>query len=307
MAEPTMTHLLPRACPADDPGKTAKAPAGGRDARGTRFPWTKFRRQPRKRQAAFHGRSGFLGPFISIPRRGQEHPASARHTYVAGSSNPPGDSHATPSLAHDRARRGRGGNRPSGLYDNYVKLDDYNATISELHATDQRMQSQIDSLAQKYDMLATEVAGRIEVQSAAHFATGDATLSEQDKPFLADFAKVLGSHHPDAVVTVEGFSDPQGSASANLRLGQARAQAVSDFLVSSGMNASQLSYRQLWRCEGSAGAPRDVRCRRCRQPSGCARNRLCGKQWLPAGADDSAGIVASDGPARTATRRAAAG
>jgi len=123
---------------------------------------------------------------------------------------------------------------------NYVKLDDYNATISELHATDQRMQSQIDGLAQKYDMLATEVAGRIEVQSAAHFATGDATLSEQDKPFLADFAKVLGSHHPDAMVTVEGFSDPQGSAAANLRLGQARAQAVSDFLVSSGMSASQL-------------------------------------------------------------------
>jgi len=123
---------------------------------------------------------------------------------------------------------------------NYVKLDDYNATISELHATDQKMQSQIDGLAQKYDMLATEVAGRIEVQAAAHFATGDATLSEQDKPFLADFAKVLGSHHPDAVVTVEGFSDPQGSAAANLRLGQARAQAVSDFLVSSGMNAGQL-------------------------------------------------------------------
>ena len=123
---------------------------------------------------------------------------------------------------------------------NYVKLDDYNATISELHAADQRMQSQIDGLAQKYDMLATEVAGRIEVQSAAHFATGDATLSEQDKPFLADFAKVLGSHHPDAMVTVEGFSDPQGSAAANLRLGQARAQAVSDFLVSSGMSASQL-------------------------------------------------------------------
>ena len=123
---------------------------------------------------------------------------------------------------------------------NYVKLDDYNATISELHATDQKMQSQIDALAQKYDTLATEVAGRIEVQSAAHFATGDSTLSEQDKPFLADFAKVIGSHHPDAVVTVEGFSDPQGSAAANLRLGQARAQAVSDFLVSSGMNAGQL-------------------------------------------------------------------
>jgi uncharacterized protein YcaQ len=32
---------------------------------------------------------------------------------------------------------------------NYVKLDDYNATISEIHATDQRMQSQIDALVDR--------------------------------------------------------------------------------------------------------------------------------------------------------------
>jgi peptidoglycan-associated lipoprotein len=123
---------------------------------------------------------------------------------------------------------------------NYVKLDDYNATISEIHATDQKLQSQIDTLSQKYDTLATEVAGRIEVKSAAHFATGDATLNEQDKPFLTDFAKVVGTRHPEALVTVEGFADPQGSTAMNRRLGLARAQAVSEFLASNGMSASQL-------------------------------------------------------------------
>lgn len=123
---------------------------------------------------------------------------------------------------------------------NYVKLDDYNAAISEIHATDQKLQSQIDALSQKYDMLATEVAGRIEVKSAAHFATGDSTLNEQDKPFLTDFAKVVGSRHPEALVTVEGFADPQGSTAMNRRLGLARAQAVSEFLASNGMSASQL-------------------------------------------------------------------
>lgn len=123
---------------------------------------------------------------------------------------------------------------------NYVKLDDYNATISEIHATDQKLQSQIDALSQKYDMLATEMAGRIEVKSAAHFATGDSTLNEQDKPFLTDFAKVVGTRHPEALVTVEGFADPQGSTAMNRRLGLARAQAVSEFLASNGMSASQI-------------------------------------------------------------------
>lgn len=122
----------------------------------------------------------------------------------------------------------------------YVKLDEYNATVTELHATDQKLPSEIDAVAQKYDTLATEVAGRVEVQSAAHFATGDSTLGEQDKPFLAGFAKVVGTRHPEAIVTVEGFADPQGSDAFNRRLALARAQAVSDFLASNGMSASRL-------------------------------------------------------------------
>jgi peptidoglycan-associated lipoprotein len=51
---------------------------------------------------------------------------------------------------------------------------------------------------------------------------------------------VVGSRHPEAIVSVEGFADPQGSTAMNRRLGLARAQAVSDFLASSGMSASQL-------------------------------------------------------------------
>ena len=73
----------------------------------------------------------------------------------------------------------------------------------------------------------------------AHFAVGDATLSEEDKPFLADFARAL-SNRPDAVVTVEGFADPQGPSGFNRRLGQRRADAVVEFLASNGMSNSQL-------------------------------------------------------------------
>lgn len=126
----------------------------------------------------------------------------------------------------------------SGCAD-FVKRADFDSTVAELRATDQKLQSQIDALAQKYDALAVEVAGRVRVETGAHFATGDATLGEQDKPFLADFARIM-SGHPGAVVTVEGFADPLGPTAFNRKLGQRRADAVLDFLVGNGMNAGQV-------------------------------------------------------------------
>lgn len=122
----------------------------------------------------------------------------------------------------------------------YVKRDEFNSTIADLRATDQRLQSQIEELSRKHEALVTQVAGRVRVETGAHFATGDATVSEEDKPLLDDFAQVMISSHSDALVTVEGFADPSGGSSMNRRLGQRRAEAVVDYLVSSGMYASQL-------------------------------------------------------------------
>lgn len=71
--------------------------------------------------------------------------------------------------------------------------------------------------------MATRLAGRTRVGTGTHFETGDATLSEQDKPLLDDFAKIIRDNHSDAVATVEGFADPAGSTAFNRRLGQRRA------------------------------------------------------------------------------------
>ncbi|MCP1373290.1 OmpA family protein [Dyella lutea] len=124
---------------------------------------------------------------------------------------------------------------------NYVKKTDFDAAISELRANDQKQQQEIDALTQdmqqrfaKYDAQITAMQGRINVDTAAHFAFGDATLRDQDKPLLDDFAKVITQHHPDAVITVEGFTDPAGSAAFNKRLGMKRADAVRDYLVNTG-------------------------------------------------------------------------
>jgi hypothetical protein len=47
-------------------------------------------------------------------------------------------------------------------------------------------------------------------------------------------AKAVRSSHSDAVITVEGFADPQGNTTFNQRLGMARATSVRDYLDSTG-------------------------------------------------------------------------
>lgn len=122
----------------------------------------------------------------------------------------------------------------------YVKQEDFNSTVTELRSTDQKLQSEIDALSQKFDALATQVAGMIRIDTVAHFATNDATLSDQDKPLLDGFAKAM-KNHPDAMVTVEGFADPAGSTRYNHKLGLRRAEGVRDYLVTTaGLPAGQV-------------------------------------------------------------------
>ena len=120
----------------------------------------------------------------------------------------------------------------------YVKKADFDATVNELRASDQRQQQEIDSLTQQmqqhfaaYDAKIAQMQGRIRVDAISHFAFDKASLRDEDKPLLDDFAKVVNSNYPQAMVTVEGFADAAGSTPYNLRLGRERARAVRDYLV----------------------------------------------------------------------------
>jgi len=49
------------------------------------------------------------------------------------------------------------------------------------------------------------------------------------------------NQYPDYKLTVQGYCDERGSAEYNLALGEARAKAAKDYLVSVGVSASQLN------------------------------------------------------------------
>jgi peptidoglycan-associated lipoprotein len=130
----------------------------------------------------------------------------------------------------------------------YVKKADFDSAIGQLRADQQKQQQEIDSLTQQmqqrfaqYDAKIAQMNGRIRVDTVSHFAFNDATLRDQDKPLLDDFAKIVSKNYPQAVVTVEGFTDSAGGSSYNMKLGRKRADAVRDYLVNNGgMSADQV-------------------------------------------------------------------
>ena len=65
-------------------------------------------------------------------------------------------------------------------------------------------------------------------------------VRDVDKPVLDEFARVMTAQHSDALITLEGFTDENGSAAYNLSLGQRRADNVRAYLVDQGMRADRI-------------------------------------------------------------------
>lgn len=127
---------------------------------------------------------------------------------------------------------------------------------SEMHQGDQQVRNHADqrsdSLAQamqgvsqdlknfrqQFNAKINKVETQIAVDVPVHFGFDSTALSDSDTVILDQFASVVKSDYPHAVVTVEGFADPQGPAAYNIYLGRQRAKAVKDYLVKHGGLAS---------------------------------------------------------------------
>ncbi len=137
---------------------------------------------------------------------------------------------------------------------NYITRDEYDGDMGELRGADADLKARLDDMQfrfnemsnqlhqkfQAYDASIAEFQGRLRVEMTAHFAYDDATLRETDKPALAEFSEIVGEHHDNVIVTVEGFTDPAGSADYNQQLGLRRANAVRDYLIDSGLEAERV-------------------------------------------------------------------
>ena len=147
-----------------------------------------------------------------------------------------------------------------------VNRDDFNAEVArlrqEVQAGDAQLGARIDSTNQlvtdhtrRLDALDQELQAfrgefnvsiertkdMMKFNVPVHFEFSKSELREADRPVLERFASVVKEFYPGAIVTVEGFTDPAGSAAYNRRLGQRRADAVKEYLASAaGFEASQV-------------------------------------------------------------------
>jgi peptidoglycan-associated lipoprotein len=127
--------------------------------------------------------------------------------------------------------------------------DQQNATaistgLAEANSATARLGGRVDAIEQDVQKLRTELNdlnvkvtrlnGLIAFDVPVHFDFNKADLRDADQAVLKQFASVVQEFYPNALLTTEGYTDPAGSSSYNLRLGQKRAETVRMHLVNQG-------------------------------------------------------------------------
>jgi peptidoglycan-associated lipoprotein len=72
------------------------------------------------------------------------------------------------------------------------------------------------------------------------FQSSKSALSDEEKSRLTDLASKLKADNKNVYLEIQGYTDSTGSADANLRLGQARAEAVRLFLNQQGVALNRM-------------------------------------------------------------------
>ena len=114
------------------------------------------------------------------------------------------------------------------------RIDSTNQLVNDhtrrLDALDQELQS----FRSEYNVSMERTQSLLKFNVPVHFEFSKSELREEDRPVLDRFATVVKEYYAGALVTVEGFTDPAGTATYNKRLGKKRADAVKEYLASAG-------------------------------------------------------------------------
>jgi outer membrane protein OmpA-like peptidoglycan-associated protein len=83
---------------------------------------------------------------------------------------------------------------------------------------------------------------KIELKQKVHFATNKSTIYSDSFPMLTEVAGVLKAR-AEIKVRIEGHTDSRGTMAHNMKLSQARAESVKQFLVGQGVDPERMEAR----------------------------------------------------------------
>ena len=114
------------------------------------------------------------------------------------------------------------------------RLDSTDRAVADQSKRIDALEQELQAFRSEYNVSIQKVRGMLKFNIPVHFDFASSELREPDRPVLDRFASVVKEYYPGALITVEGFTDPAGSAAYNQRLGQRRADAVKEYLATAG-------------------------------------------------------------------------
>lgn len=115
------------------------------------------------------------------------------------------------------------------------KITTLDGRVNTLEQRAQALERELQTMRTEFNASIQRLEGMMAFNVPVHFGYDEAAVRQQDHEVLRRFATVVKDYYPNAVVTVEGFTDPAGSRSYNLELGRQRAEAVKELLVAEGL------------------------------------------------------------------------
>ncbi|MBC8086749.1 MAG: OmpA family protein [Phycisphaerae bacterium] len=112
------------------------------------------------------------------------------------------------------------------------------AEVAKVAADLAALRTELQGLRTEFGAKISAMEGQITFAFPVHFDFDNATVRPVDQVALERFATVAAKYYRGAQITVEGFADPSGSASYNLRLSRNRAEAVREFITTKGIDAA---------------------------------------------------------------------
>jgi len=109
---------------------------------------------------------------------------------------------------------------------------DLNGRVDGVEQRMAQLEADLQQMERDFEVSIARLEDQLRFNVPVYFAFDDATVEAQGQEILDRFGSVAQEYYPEAVITVEGFTDPSGPEAYNLRLGEERAQAVATYLIS---------------------------------------------------------------------------